>query len=78
MSLSLADHVIMTDIFAAREEEIVGVDSKKMASQIGVKATYRDDGDILPYLDMHTHGVIVVMGAGDTEHIKNDVLFKYI
>ena len=74
MALSLADHVIMTEIYPAREEPIEGVDSRKMALEVGSRAVFLPDGDILPYLDEKTHGTIVIMGAGELEHIKNEVL----
>ncbi len=74
MALSIADHVILTEIYPAREEPIEGVDSRKMAVEVGNRAVFLDDNDILPYLDEKTHGTIVIMGAGELEHIKNDVL----
>ena len=74
MALSLADHVIITEIYAAREEPIEGIDSRKMALEIGDRAKYLCDGEIVGYLDEKTHGTIVIMGAGELEHIKNDVL----
>lgn len=77
-ALSLADHLILTPIYPAREEAIEGVSSERLAYEIGARAKFSEDGDILKYLDLHTHGTIVVMGAGDMEKIKKDVLYKYI
>lgn len=76
MALTLADHVILTEIYPAREEPIEGIDSRKMALEVGARAVFLPDEDVLPYLDEKTHGTIVIMGAGELEHIKNDVLNK--
>ena len=74
MALSLADYVILTEIYPAREEAIPGIDSRKMAIEVGERAVFLSDDDIIPYLDEKTHGAIIIMGAGELEHIKNDVL----
>lgn len=76
MALSLADHIIITDIYPAREEAISGINSERLALEIGEKAIYSTDEDVVGYLDRLTHGVIVIMGAGDMENIKNSVLNK--
>lgn len=63
-----ADGVILTDIYAAREENIYGISSEKLARVIGDKAIYGGDLDgvaerikkIAQKDDM-----IIVMGAGD-------------
>ena len=64
-SLSLADHIILTDIYPAREEPINGVTSKRLAEEIGTKAVYANDSDIVDIIDYKTCGNIVLMGAGD-------------
>lgn len=74
MALSLADHVILTDIYPAREEPIEGITSVKMAAEVGDRATYCADSSVISTLDLKTHGVIIVMGAGDLEDIKNQIL----
>ena len=76
MALSLADYVILTEIYPAREEPIPGVDSRKMAEEVGSRAVFLDDNDILPYLDEKTHGTIIIMGAGELEHVKKNVIEK--
>jgi UDP-N-acetylmuramate--alanine ligase len=73
-SLSLADHVVLTDIYPAREEPIPGVNSRRLAQEIGGRATFLPDYEVASYVLAHTDGVIVVMGAGDMEIIKNDIL----
>ncbi len=77
-ALSLADHVILTPIYPAREEAIEGIRSERLAYEIGSRARFCEDDEILRYLDLYTHGTIIVMGAGDMENIKKDVLNKYI
>ena len=75
-ALSLADHVILTDIYPAREEPIAGVSSERLAADIGERAIYSRDADVSEIVDLQTSGIIVVMGAGDTEKIKNQLISK--
>lgn len=75
-ALSLADNVILTDIYPAREDPIDGIDSRRLADEIGTKAVFCADNEVVPYLDMNTHGTIIIMGAGDMDSIKGDVLKK--
>jgi UDP-N-acetylmuramate--alanine ligase len=73
-SLSEADHVLLTDIYPAREEMIEGINSVRLAEEIGDKARYCRDDEILTQLDFYTSGAIVLMGAGDLEEIKRNIL----
>ena len=75
-SLDLADHVILTDIYPAREEPIEGVTSENLAKAIGPKAIYCHDREVVSAVDIHTYGAIIVMGAGDLEDVK-DRLIKH-
>ena len=77
-ALSLADHVILTPIYPAREEAIDGISSERLAREIGSRARFCDDSEVLRYLDLYTNGTVIVMGAGNMENIKKDVLNKYI
>lgn len=77
-ALSLAEHVILTPIYPAREKEIEGISSKRLAREIGSRAHFCEDDEVLRYLDLYTHGTVIVMGAGNMENIKKDVLNKYI
>lgn len=72
-SLSLADYVILTDIYAAREEPIFDITSERLAAEIGERAEYIADGEILEALDK-TEGSIILMGAGDVSAIKRLIL----
>lgn len=70
-ALSLADQVIVTDIYAAREEPIPGVSAEAVAlmiNQSGGAAEYIADKDtvagrLLP--DLRENDMVIVMGAGD-------------
>ncbi len=73
-SLSLADHIILCDIFAAREQPVDGVTSQNLAKAIGVKATYCSEEKIIKHIDLHTDGTIVLMGAGDLERVKKELI----
>ena len=73
-SLSIADYVVLCDIFAAREREIEGISSERLALDIGPKAKYCSDEELIYYLDLQTGGAIVLMGAGNFEKIKNSIL----
>ena len=75
-ALSLADHIVLTDIYPAREEPVAGVNSERLARDIGERAHYSSDFDVCSVVDSLTSGTIVVMGAGDTEKIKNQLISK--
>ena len=72
-ALSLADHVILTDIYAAREAPLEGVSSDKLAALIGDKAVYSPDDGVKEILSGINHGVIVLMGAGDLDPIRKEL-----
>lgn len=73
-SLSLADYLILTDIYPAREEAIEGISSERLAEEIGNTAKYCNDSDVVRTVDFNTHGAIVLMGAGDLQEIKKEIL----
>ena len=73
-ALSLADSVVLTEIYAAREEPIPGVSSAEIARAIGSRAICLPDPLVLRYIDEKTRGAIVIMGAGDLTDIKRSVL----
>lgn len=75
-ALSLADFVIMTDIYPAREAPIAGVSSRRLAQEIGEFAYFCEDGEVVGTIDASTHGVIVIMGAGGLENIRADLEIK--
>ena len=73
-ALSEADNLLLTDIYPAREEAIEGVNSERLAEAIGSRAKYCPEDEILDRLDLYTDGAIVLMGAGDVEEIKRNLL----
>ena len=73
-ALSLADHVVLTDIYAAREEPIRGITSENLARDIGESAAYINDSEAVEYIMKKTRGAIVLMGAGDLAEIKNQLI----
>lgn len=75
-SLSVADRVIVSDIYAAREVDTGAVSSKMLADAIGERATY--GGDVKGAADalraeLRSGDVAVIMGAGNITDI-----FKYL
>ena len=76
LSLGIADYIVVTPIYAAREEPIHGISSERLADELGAHARAVDDYEVTAVLDSFTHGAIVIMGAGDMEQIRHDVLYK--
>lgn len=72
-ALSLADQIIITDIYAAREEPIEGITAENLAIGVGKGAIYLPDGDAAQYILEKTEGAIVLMGAGDLTEIKRQL-----
>ena len=73
-ALSLADYLVLCDIFPAREEPIEGISSPALAKEIGSKAIHLPEDKILEYIDLHTEGAVVLMGAGDLENIRKSII----
>ena len=65
-SLSLSDHVILTDIYAAREENIYGISSVDLADKIDGALYISDYDEIAKYLNEHAKegDLVLTMGAG--------------
>ncbi len=73
-ALSLADEVILTPIYAAREPNESGVSSQRLAEAIGGKARTVSDlnaaaAEIKNSADQN--GVVLVMGAGDVTRVTS-------
>jgi len=72
-ALSLADRVIITDIYPAREKPIEGITAKRLAEDIR-NATYCPDSGVAALLsEQGVKGTVVLMGAGDMEKIRYDI-----
>ncbi len=84
-ALSLADHVILADIYAARETDNLGISSRTLKDKIvsmGHECTYipthENFGEIEKYLLQNcTKGdLLITMGAGDVVKIGDELLGK--
>ncbi|MBQ8559531.1 MAG: UDP-N-acetylmuramate--L-alanine ligase [Tyzzerella sp.] len=79
-ALSLADHVILADIYAARETDTLGMSSKALAEEIkklGTDAHYLSSFEAIEnfVLEKVIHGdVLITMGAGDVVNIGESLL----
>ncbi len=74
MALSLADNIIITDIYPAREAPIPGITAERLAYEIGSKAVYSADEEVKDIINNLEDGAVVLMGAGDMEKIKAEIL----
>lgn len=79
-SLSHADHVILADIYAARETDTLGISSAQLAEAMqenGCDAIYLPDfQEIEKYVKTHCKNgdLLITMGAGDIVNIGEDLL----
>ena len=65
-ALSRADRVILLDVYAAREQELSGVNSARLAEAIGRGALYADSAKRAAELVLaQRRGAVILMGAGD-------------
>ena len=81
-SLSLADHVVLADIYAAREQNTLGISSEDLKKQIveaGTPCEYFPTFDEIEnfLLKSCTQGdLLITMGAGDVVNIGEHLLGK--
>ena len=69
-SLSLADEVILLDIYPARELPIPGVVSEMLLEAISsAKKSMKSKEELLPYLNQIQPEVLVTIGAGDIDRL---------
>ncbi|MBR4138921.1 MAG: UDP-N-acetylmuramate--L-alanine ligase [Lachnospiraceae bacterium] len=79
-SLSLADHIVLADIYAARETDTLGMSSALLCEEIkalGADCHYFPTfGEIEDFLKSHCiHGdLLITMGAGDVVNIGENLL----
>lgn len=73
-SLSLANNVVLLDIYAAREKPIEGVNAdlifKHIASEHKVRCTKDNLIDVLKTIDID---ILITMGAGDIDTMLNEI-----
>ncbi len=84
-ALSLADHVVLADIYAARETDTLGISSKTLRDKIlelghecNYFPTFENFSEIEKYLLQNcTKGdLLITMGAGDVVKIGDELLGK--
>lgn len=74
-SLSLADRVIMMDIYPAREAPLPGITSERLAKEIRGGEYVGDENAIAKtLLDSREGGMLIIMGAGDIIHLTDKIL----
>jgi UDP-N-acetylmuramate--alanine ligase len=81
-SLSIADELVLMDIYPARELPIAGVDSDMIFKDITSKVKIRcGKKDLMEKLDAMDIDVLATVGAGDidtfVQPIKNMLMTKY-
>lgn len=75
-ALTSFDNIIVTDIYAAREDNTYNISSQDLVdkiNQLGKKAIYISDfGNIADYLKNHVHGddIILTLGAGTITNLS--------
>lgn len=74
-SLSLADEVILMDIYPAREKPIPNVSSDIILSKIEVPAKIMTVEDILETMS-ERKGIVITMGAGDIDKLAPQIFEK--
>jgi UDP-N-acetylmuramate--alanine ligase len=73
-SLSLANEVILLDIYPARELPIPGVVSEMLLDAItSEKKSLKSKDDLLPYLDQIQPEILVTIGAGDIDRLVSPI-----
>ena len=81
-ALSAADEVILTDIYAAREQNTVGISSLDLAEKIreeGGSVTYiKDFPDIEKFVlkNLQTGDLLITMGAGNIVDVAEDLISR--
>lgn len=81
-SLSAADHVVLADIYAAREKNLLGISSKDLQKELlklGVKCDYFPSFEEIENFLKKNYSpgdLLITMGAGDVVNIGEDLLKK--
>lgn len=73
-SLSLADSVILLDIYPAREEPIAGVSSEMLLKDI--QTSHKElvsKVDLIAHLDQSSTEILVTLGAGDIDRLVPEI-----
>jgi UDP-N-acetylmuramate--alanine ligase len=75
-ALSKLDYLIMMEIYPAREEPIEGVSSEMILSKVLIekKELIIENDKIIERLREFTEGVILTLGAGDIDLLRNQII----
>lgn len=68
-ALSLADRVVLLDIYPAREKPIEGVNSEMLASKITTDVTLTTKENLIKDITSQPMDIVVIMGAGDIDRL---------
>ena len=73
-SLSLADDVVLMDIYPAREKPIEGVNAEMLLEGItsGIKSVQKRE-DLVAYLENNAPEILVTIGAGDIDRMVEPI-----
>jgi len=73
-SLALLDHLVLLDIYPAREQAIVGVSSQELLKKIIMKEkVLLKKEEVIPYLKGQEPQVILSLGAGDIDRLVSHI-----
>lgn len=73
-SLSLADNVLLLDIYPARELPIPGVTSQMICDNLTVSGTIKSKEEILSWLEQDFQDdIVITMGAGDIDRLVSRI-----
>lgn len=76
-SLSLADRVILLDIYPARELPIPGITSEIIRERLTVPGQTLSKAALFEeVIDRFDHGILVTMGAGDIDRLVGEISEK--
>ena len=83
-SLKFCDHLIVTDIYAASEKPIAGIDAQRLVEQIkkisSVPVVYLKRSEIVSHIleTARPGDLVLTMGAGDITYVADDLLHAYV
>jgi len=76
-ALSLADSVVVLDIYGAREEAVAGVDSKIITENMSTEVVFEPDFQAVPAAVAaitHPGDLVMTMGAGSVTTLADEIL----
>jgi len=73
-SLEMLDHIVLLDIYPAREKPIEGVNSQMLLDKIKKdEKTLQTKENLIPYLQSINPELIVTFGAGDIDRLVDKI-----